>query len=447
MIQPFENSCHHVEDTKSVQEVSSGSRGKTHSDSWLKKVYRPKYRTEGRLQETANYSVKIQFSRRRETFPLNTANRAAAARKAKRIWASLVANGWEETLKEFKLQAIYVAPTFETVGDYLDFLEANHFYTPEALFRNVTKFFTALRSIVADEGKPKRMKKRRSKLKQANQALRAVKLSDLSPQRVESWKGRYLAERSGTPIEELRAKHTLDSYIRASKAMFGVKIRKRLANVGITLPEPVPFANTSFVSRGRSAFRYRSRIDPALLTKQAVEEFQDEKPELLKIFLLALHLGLRRNEIDKLMWSQFDFPRRILHIETTQYAQLKSEGSEDDLTLEPELAQYFESEFKRAGGIFVISCGRMPKRTGGWDAYRAQPFLTELCDWLRSKGVDAQKPIHTLRKEFGKLITEKLGLFAASLALRHSSPTVTATYYADDRREKTTGLGKLLRLG
>jgi hypothetical protein len=46
-----------------------------------------------------------------------------------------------------------------------------------------------------------------------------------------------------------------------------------------------------------------------------------------------------------------------------------------------------------------------------------------------------------------KLITIKLGLFAASLALCHTSPTVTATYYADDTRPKHTGLGKLISPG
>ena len=159
---------------------------------------------------------------------------------------------------------------------------------------------------------------------------------------MEEWKNSYLASRSGNPVSEIRAKHTLDSYIRASKAMFGVKIRKRLADFGVVIPDPVPFANTTTVTRGRSSFRYHSRMDPIQLTNLAIDELQGEKTELLKIFLLALHLGLRRNEIDKLLWTQFDFERGILRIEVTEFAQLKTPGSEGDLSLEPELAGFFQ---------------------------------------------------------------------------------------------------------
>jgi integrase len=278
-------------------------------------------------------------------------------------------------------------------------------------------------------------------LKKWREKLRAVRLADLTPMKVELWKANYLALRSENPVRELRAKHTLDAYIRASKAMFGPRIRKRLSTFGITLPVPIPFADISFVTRGRSSYRYRSRFDPIALTKLALDELPVEQ---LKVFLLALHLGLRRNEIDKLTWSQFDYERLTLRVEVTAYAQLKTEGSEADVGLEKELADYFERLSKTASGIFVISSDGLPRRTSGWQHYRANAQFNSLCSWLRSHGVEAQKPIHTLRKEFGKLIAEKMGLFASSLALRHSSVSVTEIFYAGDDRPKVTGLGKLL---
>jgi integrase len=446
VIHENENPENTVEDTKSVQEVSGVSRGKTHADYWLKKVFRATYQSSGARRETGCFSVKIQFAGRRESFPLNTSNRAEAARKAKQIWVSLAANGWDKTLAQFKPQAVYIPPTFVTVGDYLNYLEEHRLYSPQALYRNVTKFFTALGSMFETNKPRTRFDARGDGLKKWREKLRAVKLADLTPARIEMWKANYLALRAESPVRTLHAKHTLDGYIRASKAMFGPKIRKRLADFGVTFPEPIPFANTAFVTRGRSAFRYRSRIDPYQLTNLAFAELQQNQPELLKIFLLALHLGLRRNEIDKLLWSQFNFDERKLRIEVTEYAQLKTEGSEDDIGLEPELADFFQREFKKTTGIFVIEAVNKPRKTNGWDHYRADSRFSDLCVWLRAKGVDAQKPLHTLRKEFGKLITEKLGLFAASLALRHTSPTVTATYYADDSRPKHTGLGKLIRL-
>lgn len=426
-------------------EVSGVSRGKSHSDYWLKRVFRQSYCAQDRRKESGLFSVKIQFGGRRESFPLNTANRAEAARKAKAIWLSLAAKGWEETLTVHKPQAVFVPPKFVTVGDYLDFLEQHSLYSPHALYRNITKFFTALASI-AQEGDTTRKRIRGKRLREANDRLRAIHLADLTALRIEAWKGKYLAARSSTPIQTLHAKHTLDSYIRAAKAMFGPKIRRRLASMNVVIPEPVPFATTEFVSRGRSAFRYRSKIDPKALTLQAFEAFKDTDREALKAFLLALHLGLRRNEIDKLLWSQFDFDNRRLHIEATQYAALKTEGSESEISLEPELSEFFHRECTNASSIFVISADCGPRKTGGWDHYRAHSVFTRLCDWLRTNGVNEQKPIHTLRKEFGKIITETLGLYAASLGLRHGSMSVTATFYADDTRPKHTGLGKLIRM-
>jgi integrase len=422
--------------------LSKSTRGKSHADYWLKKVYRPKYGTEHGARETGTYSVKIQYLGRRELFPLNTSNRPEAAKTAKHVWASLVANGWDRTLVQFKPSAVYIPPIFVTVGEYLDYLEENHLYTQQALYRNTTKFFTALGSMFETDKPRSRFDARRDGLKKWREKLRAVKLADLTPMKVELWKANYLALRSENPMRELRAKHTLDAYIRASKAMFGPRIRKRLSTFGITLPAPIPFADISFVTRGRSSYRYRSRFDPIALTKLALDELPIEQ---LKVFLLALHLGLRRNEIDKLTWSQFDYERLTLRVEVTVYAQLKTEGSEADVGLEKELADYFQRLSKAASGIFVINSIGLPRKTSGWQHYRANAHFDSLCGWLRAHGVETQKPIHTLRKEFGKLIAEKMGLFASSLALRHSSVSVTEIFYAGDDRPKVTGLGKLLK--
>jgi integrase len=66
--------------------------------------------------------------------------------------------------------------------------------------------------------------------------------------------------------------------------------------------------------------------------------------------------------------------------------------------------------------------------------YRAEKDYADLCSWLRGKGVKTMNPIHTLRKEFGRLLTEGYGIYAASTALRHSNVQVTAAFYAQDTR-------------
>jgi integrase len=63
--------------------------------------------------------------------------------------------------------------------------------------------------------------------------------------------------------------------------------------------------------------------------------------------------------------------------------------------------------------------------------------------WLRSKGVNTKKPLHTLRKEYRSLINKPHGIHAASKALRHADISVTNNFYSGSRVRVTPGLGKL----
>jgi hypothetical protein len=57
--------------------------------------------------------------------------------------------------------------------------------------------------------------------------------------------------------------------------------------------------------------------------------------------------------------------------------------------------------------------------------------------------VDANKPVHELRKEIGALIATQDGIFAAKTFLRHGDITTTARHYADHKSRISVGLGKL----
>jgi integrase len=67
----------------------------------------------------------------------------------------------------------------------------------------------------------------------------------------------------------------------------------------------------------------------------------------------------------------------------------------------------------------------------------------ELTNWLKSKGI-LKKPLHTLRKEFGSVVCDRHGIYAASLALGHANIGITARYYLDKKGRTTVGLGHLL---
>jgi hypothetical protein len=54
------------------------------------------------------------------------------------------------------------------------------------------------------------------------------------------------------------------------------------------------------------------------------------------------------------------------------------------------------------------------------------------------------KPLHTLRKEFGSVVCDLHGIYAASLSLGHANIGITARYYLDKKGRTTVGLGHLL---
>jgi hypothetical protein len=97
----------------------------------------------------------------------------------------------------------------------------------------------------------------------------------------------------------------------------------------------------------------------------------------------------------------------------------------------------------KAKGGFVIRSGRPPKTVIGGDYYRCESHFDRLNTWLRSKGVNTQKPLHTLQKEYGSLINKAHGIHAASKALRHADIRVTNNFYTDSRARITPGLEKL----
>jgi hypothetical protein len=94
---------------------------------------------------------------------------------------------------------------------------------------------------------------------------------------------------------------------------------------------------------------------------------------------------------------------------------------------------------------FPCSAYYRPEAT--FEHYRCTSLFEKLIGWLRSKGLDAEKPLHELRKEFGFQLANKHGIYVASGMLRHSAIQVTAAHYLDEKSRKTVGLGLLLKNG
>jgi hypothetical protein len=85
-----------------------------------------------------------------------------------------------------------------------------------------------------------------------------------------------------------------------------------------------------------------------------------------------------------------------------------------------------------------------PYRAKADDLVTTPAALDHAVGWLRKAGVDTNKPLHTLRKEFGSLIAEASDLFTASRQLRHSSLAVTASVYVENRKRVAPDIGAML---
>ena len=244
-------------------------------------------------------------------------------------------------------------------------------------------------------------------------------------------------QRAGTdPPKRRAACISVNSLMRQAKSLFAPDMLKFISlNISGT-----PFDGVRF--EPRQSMRYCNRFD----VEQVIAAAQDELPrEQLKIFLLAVMAGLRRNEIDKLEWSSFRWTQNVIRIEVTQYLQPKSEDSVGDVEVDSELTEIFRGFKARAKGSFVIESAVPARMNATYSHYRCERDFTALTNWLRGHGVTGNRPLHTLRKEYGSQVCARHGIYAASQALRHADIAITRAHYLDPRKRSTVGLGNLLK--
>ena len=442
---------------------------------WEKKIYFPTKKLEDRVYEAKIYHVRIQHQKRRKEFSTDESSKRAAGKRALDIYTFLRANDWDATVEKFCHNHDDSYPSTNlTVGEYLSLVEERSHLNPQTFKDYTVKF----RRLVADISKvklPPGVKKQdytHGGAEQWRNLVDRTVLAYLTPEQVETWKYEYLRKAGFDPRKLSKARHTVNSIIRCSKALFAPKILKRLKD--IELPSPLPFHEVEFEKE--SSMRYRSTFDPEKILEMArIELFQvrpedevvifkgkeipqtdrspffqrirqqrsDSKHEAFKILLLSLCAGLRRNEIDKLQWSQFLFEESAIRIEETDCFSPKADSS-GDVPIDSEVMDFFCDLATKSSCRFVIN-GQEPRLEAKYKHYRAHCHHQTLIAWLREKGVNTQCPIHTLRKEFGSILCRHAGLFVASRLLRHSNVAITERHYLDNQTRVVTGLGSILR--
>lgn len=426
---------------KSVQEVSKrkraaiGRHSKTDLRYWEGVIFQPTYTRDGKVQTVGDWATKIQHLGRRESFTLSGANKAKAAARAKEIYLSLKSAGWDVTLAKFKQKAGAGTPV-ATVGEFVEEVRAKASGRP----KTIESYCRALRTIVADifeiDGGKSKYDYRNGGRDSWIAKVHVVKIAAITPAEVQKWKLRFLRKAGTDPLKQRAARVSVNSLMRQAKSLFAPAVLKF---VSLELPGASPFAGVSF--EPRQSMKYRSGFS----VQKLIEEAQSDLPnEHLKILLLAMMAGLRRNEIDKLEWAAFRWAEGIIRIEATRYFHPKSEDSVGDVEVDAELLAIFRGFHARAKGDFVIESDVAPRPGATYSHYRCQRNFEALGAWLRDHGIPGNKPLHTLRKEFGSQVCAKHGIYAASHALRHADIAITSQHYLDKRKSATAGLGCFL---
>ncbi len=429
-----------VRNQKSVQEVSK-HHGKTDVRYWQSKLFKPWYTKDGEKRELDQYAIKIQHKGWRETFNLGTPNGAAAAAKARDIYVHLTANGWDATLARFKPKSQIAIKTHATVGDFLSELKAKAELDPKTLEGYAIAFRKILTDAFEIDGGKERFDYQKGGRERWLEKIHAIKLADVTPVRIQTWKRAFLAKAGSDKREKRSASISVNSFLRRAKSLFSADVTKHVESV--KLPSPLPFDGINF--EPRQSMKYRSSFDVVKLIEKARKELATEKPEQFKIFVLAVMAGLRRNEIDKLEWHAFRWEQGIIRIEATRWFHPKSEDSLGDVEVDTELMEIFRGYRAKATGSFVIESRNDPRPDATYDHYRCQSHFEKLSEWLRKKGVKAKTPLHSLRKEFGSQICDRDGIYAASRALRHADIGITSQHYLDKKKRSISGLGHLLK--
>ena len=144
-------------------------------------------------------------------------------------------------------------------------------------------------------------------------------------------------------------------------------------------------------------------------------------------------------------WESFLWDAGVVRVQVTQHFDAKTEASLGDVAVDGELLELFRGYRARATGAFVIESDGQPKSGVSYWHYRCQEVFARLIGWLRQNGVKGNKPLHTLRKEFGSQVCAVHGIHAASRQLRHADIAITNMFYTDARKRALTGLRHLLK--
>jgi integrase len=426
---------------KAVAKQSGKASGNRFSTVyWESRVFRPTYTRDGETIAVSQFSARVAHGGRRHTVPLATNNLDEAARRAVKLYRILKQSGWDAALRLFRPDAEPIDKAL-TIGKYLTLVDD---YTPMPL-RTFSNYGYALRRIAADIAGAKLTKgeNRFDPSGRWRKSVDEIPLSTITAVKAEDWRTKFVKEHRSDKVAEQRATRSANSYLRNARALFSKRILEAMRKHGVTLPAPLPFFGVSLDGNTGST-RYRSQVDVGEILAKARGELSELNAEAYAVVLLALGAGLRRSEIDSLQRQHLMRDKALIRVMTTAERRVKSDDSERDVHVDDGVFSELERVTRKGSTLFLIQADTPFPKSKAAQIYRCEATFSFVTEWLRKHGVDTEKPLHTLRKEFGSLVAASGDIFQAQRQLGHAQISTTEQYYADARKRATVPVGSLL---
>lgn len=202
---------------------------------------------------------------------------------------------------------------------------------------------------------------------------------------------------------------TVNLEMRALRAIMNIALRW-------TLIKENPFSRIQLCKIPETSPKFLSRDDFKKLF-DIVEEIW-----LKEIIVFAILTGLRRAEITNLKWTNVDFTRKVISIESSPTFMVKS-GKKRIVPMNEMVFQILESKYKERRTEYVFALN---------DKKIMDDWITRLFKWyVRKACLDDKLKFHSLRASFASwLVMDGVPIYAVSKLLGHSDVTITQKHYA-----------------
>ena len=207
-------------------------------------------------------------------------------------------------------------------------------------------------------------------------------------------------------------KRTINSRIRQIKAMFSRE--KLFKEYDMTFVEDL--RDAEFFTGLKTNYKLPSED----LIKSTFELWEDSTGDLRTLLGLALHFGMRRNEIfhARKPWFQMDGDKARINI--TSDLSFRPKGGHEGFTLGSKTVAADILNKASADGYLILE-----------RADSGRPLFDAALDKLRAIGWDRASPLHELRKLFGSYIASTESIYIAQKFLRHADASTTNDSYSD----------------